>query len=66
MTRVLVVDDDPTMRDFLTQALGYDGFDVRTAADGWEVLGILAAWRPLVILLDLMMPVLDGWGFRAE
>ena len=39
---------------------------MRTAADGREALGILAAWRPVVILLDLMMPVLDGWGLRAE
>jgi CheY-like chemotaxis protein len=39
---------------------------VRTACNGREALDLLADWQPGVILLDLMMPVLDGWGFRAE
>ena len=61
-----MVEDDPGVRSFLAEVLGLEGYDVRTAAHGREALGILASWRPLVILLDLMMPVLDGWGFRDE
>ena len=64
--RVLVVDDDPAIRDILMTALGAEGHQVRTAADGLDALGVLRGWRPDVILLDLMMPVMDGWTFRAE
>jgi DNA-binding response OmpR family regulator len=69
MTRrhgVLVVDGDPAIRGFLGLALDLDDYEVRTAGNGREALRLLRAWWPSVILLDLMMPVLDGWGFRAE
>jgi CheY-like chemotaxis protein len=62
--RVLVIDDDEVIRGFLCEALEDDGYDVRAAADGREALGLLRAWRPDLILLDLMMPVMDGWAFR--
>lgn len=39
---------------------------MRTAANGREALDVLEQWRPSVIVLDLMMPVMDGWDFRAE
>ena len=63
--RVLVADDDPSIQGFLAEALADEGYEVRTAANGREALAILREWRPDLILLDLMMPEMDGWAFRA-
>jgi two-component system nitrogen regulation response regulator NtrX len=60
---VLVVDDDAGIRSFLTVALEDAGYEVRAAADGVEALGVLGAWRPGAVLLDLWMPRMDGWEF---
>ncbi len=65
-TRVLVVDDHEDIRNTLTVALDDEGYEVRAAANGQEALKVLDEWTPCVILLDLMMPVMDGWAFRAE
>ena len=62
--RVLVVDDDPGIRSVISEALVEEGWEVRSAGDGRQALGVLRAWRPDAILLDLMMPVMDGWKFR--
>lgn len=64
--RVLVVEDDEAIRDVLVDALEMEGAEVRDAADGREALSILDAWTPDAILLDLMMPIMDGWTFRAH
>lgn len=64
--RVLVVDDESSIRDVLSMALEDEGYDVRTAPNGREALSMLDAWLPHVIVLDLMMPVMDGWTFRSE
>ena len=64
--RVLVVDDDPDIRELLFTALEDDGFEVVPAANGQEALAIIATFRPDVIVLDLMMPVMDGWQFARE
>ena len=50
----------------LELALADEGYAVRAAPDGRAALALLETWRPHLILLDLMMPVLDGWGFRAR
>jgi CheY-like chemotaxis protein len=63
--RVLVVDDDPSIQGFLAEALADEGYGVRTAGNGREALAILGEWLPDLILLDLMMPEMDGWDFRA-
>jgi two-component system response regulator MprA len=62
--RILVVDDEPTIRSFLVATLQDEGYEVREAEHGQAALDLLAAWTPHAILLDLYMPVLDGWGFR--
>jgi two-component system, OmpR family, response regulator MprA len=62
--RVLVVDDEELIRESLEAALDDEGYTVRTAADGIQALAVLAGWRPDVILLDLMMPEMDGPAFR--
>src|SRR5581483_10950225 len=64
--RVLVVEDDRGIRDLLAAVLTDEGFDVRQAANGKEALAVLERWQPDAILLDLMMPVMDGWTFRRE
>lgn len=46
--------------------LDLEGYEVRAAGDGREALRILSDWRPEAILLDLMMPVMDGCQFAAE
>jgi PAS domain S-box-containing protein len=58
---VLVVDDEQLIRDLLMRALGERGYEVATCADGEAALASIAARRPDLILLDLMMPKLDGF-----
>jgi DNA-binding response OmpR family regulator len=66
MTRVLIIEDDPETRDALSVFLELEGYEVSSAPDGRAGLSEARARRPDVILLDLMMPGMDGWGFRAE
>jgi len=63
---VLVVDDDPDIRELLFTALEDEGFEVVPAGNGREALTIIQTFRPDVIVLDLMMPVMDGWQFANE
>ncbi|MEC4018421.1 response regulator transcription factor [Streptomyces sp. H27-D2] len=58
--RVLVVDDEPEVRAAVEDGLAVEGYAVRGAADGLAALSEVAAWQPDVIVLDVMMPVLDG------
>jgi PAS domain S-box-containing protein len=59
---VLVIDDDPATRDLLTRFLKREGFAVRTASDGAQGLRCARELRPSTILLDVMMPRMDGWA----
>ena len=58
--RLLVVDDDPAVRSALELVLGVDGFEVLTAADGREAMRRLTDERPDALVLDVLMPGLDG------
>ena len=60
---VLVVDDDPAIRDAIRDALEAMGMRVTTASDGAEALDRVLHEEPCVVLLDMRMPVMDGWGF---
>ncbi|MEP7126231.1 MAG: response regulator [Byssovorax sp.] len=63
---VLIIDDEPDIREIFETVLGYDGYEVITAHDGVEAMDLLREGaRPDVILLDLMMPQMDGWQFRV-
>lgn len=62
---VLVVDDDPFNRRILVRALQKDGHETVEASDGREALSVLAAVEPDVMLLDIKMPELDGFGVLA-
>jgi CheY-like chemotaxis protein len=61
--RILVIDDDESIRDFTHMALADAGYDVVEAADGAAALDFLGTSRPDVILLDMLMPLMDGWEF---
>jgi CheY-like chemotaxis protein len=64
---ILVVEDDESIRVALTTELASHGLRVTTAADGSEALARAREWpQPCLILLDLSMPVMDGWTFRAN
>ena len=58
----MVVDDDPDIQLLLRLELDAEGYDVVTADDGFEAIDRIPAVQPDVVLLDVMMPGLDGWG----
>ncbi|MDO5287025.1 MAG: response regulator transcription factor [Actinomycetia bacterium] len=58
--QILVVDDDQAVRDSLARSLQYSGYEVLTATDGLEALAQLSAHRPDAVIMDVMMPRLDG------
>ncbi len=59
--RVLVVDDDISIRDTVTTILAQEGYGVSGASSGDEALALLRTWRPTLVLLDMRMPGMDGW-----
>ncbi len=66
MVTVLVIEDDPTIRENTLELLQFEGFTTVGAADGLE--GVLRAleWRPDVVICDMLMPNLDGYGVLKE
>lgn len=60
---VLVVDDDPAIRGLVAEALRSEGYTVDLAAHGREALEAMRARKPATVVLDLMMPVMDGFTF---
>ncbi len=62
---VLVIDDDPSARELLQRFLRKEGFGVRTASDGEQGLATARLLKPAAILLDVMMPHVDGWAVLA-
>lgn len=63
--RVLVVDDDAELREVVAMILRAEGHEVVEAANGAEALSALDRHRIDVIVLDMLMPVMDGWQFAA-
>jgi CheY-like chemotaxis protein len=63
---VLVVDDEPDIRATVAAMLEIEGYRVTEAANGADALRQLDDGAPDIILLDMRMPILDGWGFAAE
>lgn len=66
MARILVVEDDPIIRQTVTYALKRAGFETLASADGIEGLDLATAKRPDLIVLDLMLPGIDGYRFAEE
>ncbi len=63
---ILVVDDDPSIRGTITDILELEGYPVATATNGAEALTAVEQLQPALVLLDMRMPVMDGWGFAGE
>lgn len=61
---VLIVEDDESIRDVIAIALKAEGFNVRVASNGLQALEEIERQRPDVILLDMLMPVMNGWEFK--
>ena len=64
--KILVVDDDPDILDMLTMVLESQGYEVVTARDGIEALANLKAENPDLLILDLLMPKMDGFAVCKE
>ena len=60
---ILIVDDDPAIRATVSEVLADEGYSVATATNGAEGLAAVQKVQPSLVLLDMRMPVLDGWGF---
>lgn len=59
--KVLIVEDNPDLRRLYAIALNQRGYEVKLAANGAEAVDRIASEKPDVILLDLIMPIMDGW-----
>jgi DNA-binding response OmpR family regulator len=66
MASVLVVDDEVDIREAVAELLAEEGYEVLDAGDGAEALRKARAFHPSVVLLDLMMPGMNGWEFCAR
>ncbi|HEY0875840.1 MAG TPA: response regulator [Vicinamibacterales bacterium] len=67
MANILVVEDNDDVREMMAVTLELEGHEVATAVNGRDALNKLHAGRkPCLILLDLMMPVMNGWEFQSE
>jgi len=66
MARVLVIDDEPDVRWLIRVSLERAGHEVLVAEDGLRGVAVAMKQRPEAIVLDLMMPVMDGYGVLAE
>jgi CheY-like chemotaxis protein len=63
MTRILVVDDELAIRTLIADVLTESGYEVSLASNGSDAMTAISLARPDVVLLDLIMPGMDGWAF---
>jgi two-component system chemotaxis response regulator CheY len=66
MRRILIVEDEPSIRTLLSDMLRDEGYAVITAANGAEALELSRNFAPDIVLLDLWLPIMDGWAFLRE
>ena len=66
MKKILLVEDDPFLIDIYTTKLKDSGFDVKVAADGDEALGTVKEEKPALVVLDVVLPHIDGWEILSQ
>ena len=66
MSKILIVDDDPHIRELAHIFLQNDGFEVHEAADGVQALAMLDTLKADLFVIDIMMPNMDGWALCQE
>jgi len=66
MTTILIVDDDPHIRELIRLFLDKEGFDIHEAADGGKALAMMESMKVDMVILDIMMPNMDGWALCKE
>lgn len=64
--RILIADDDPDLLDLLKMDLSYQGYEILTAANGKDALQAATTQQPDLVLLDVMMPYIDGYHVASE
>jgi two-component system response regulator ResD len=64
--KALVVEDDSNIAELLRLYLGKDGFEVAIAPDGGKAVGMFESFQPDIVLLDIMLPIMDGWQVCGE
>lgn len=65
-TRILVVDDEPNITDLVATALRYEGFEVAVAGNGRDALSMVTSFHPDIVILDVMLPDVDGFEVRTR
>lgn len=66
MTRIMVVDDDADIRELIRVYLAGEGLTVVQASDGREALSLMESTPAELVVLDVMMPLMDGWELCRE
>ncbi|HET7616145.1 MAG TPA: response regulator transcription factor [Bacillales bacterium] len=66
MTKILIVDDDPHLRELTGLILRNEGFEIHEASDGEDALTVLESVKADLVILDIMMPNMDGWELCRE
>ena len=63
---ILILDDDQDLAELVSWMLEGEGYEVRTAGNGIDGMRVLETFDPALIILDMRMPLMDGWQFAAE
>ena len=66
MSKILIVEDNEMNRDMLSRRLTRKGYEIEMAVDGQEGLDKMRSWSPDVVLMDMGLPVLDGWEATSQ
>ena len=66
MSKILLVEDDPFLVDIYSQKLRKAGFDVSVETDGSKVLNAIKTQKPELLMLDIVLPEMDGWEILGE